>query len=379
MARTVPAYLEGNQDIAFSITGGLDTRMILAAMPPDRSDVHCYTFGGLDGETLDQTIGARIAAMCGLSHASLRIDPQWLETFAEQVDRTVWSTDGTAGATTAHEVFLTGRGRELGRVRLTGNFGSEVLRGMSTLKAWTPPDDLLAREFLPDFEAQYLPGTTAHPVTRAAFNEIPCHLYGSFAAGRSQVAFRTPYLDNALVELAYSAPAAARQSPAPSIAVVQRLRPELAAIPTDRGVGGRGFGAGLHLRRAWESLRFKLDYLDKEGLSGSFHALDPMLQVLRQTPLLGRHKYLPYRKWFQNELVSYVASEIGAAQSLGEFLNGASVIRLAEEHTSGRGNRLRELNVVLTLSAVHRMIERLAQTTKSAIHLHQVCRHSSSS
>ena len=48
-----------------------------------------------------------------------------------------------------------------------------------------------------------------------------------------------------------------------------------------------------------------------------------------QTPLLGRHKYLPYRKWFQNELASYVASEIGAAQALGEFLNGASVIRLA--------------------------------------------------
>ena len=125
----------------------------------------CYTFGGLGGETLDQSIGARVAAMCGLSHASLRVDQQWLETFAEQVDRTVWSTDGTAGATTAHEVFLTGRGRALGRVRLTGNFGSEILRGMSTLRAWTPPDDLLAREFLPDFEAQHLPRD----------DHAPCH------------------------------------------------------------------------------------------------------------------------------------------------------------------------------------------------------------
>jgi asparagine synthase (glutamine-hydrolysing) len=339
--------------------------MILAAMPPDRLDVHTYTFGGLGGETLDQSIGAQVAAMCGLSHASLRIDRQWLDSFGEQVDRTVWNTDGTAGATTAHEIYLTGRGRTLGKVRLTGNFGSEVLRGMSTLKAWTPPNDLIAREFLPDIEAQELPAKDAHPVTRAAFNEVPSHLYGSFAAGRSQVAVRSPYLDNALVELAYSAPAAARGSAAAAIAVVQRLRPDLATVPTDRGVGGRGVGAGFPLRRVWESLRFKLDYLDKEGLSGNLRIFEPMLEVLRLTSVLGRHKFLPYRKWFQDELNSYVDDEVMAAQSLGEFLNGTSVKRLADEHTSGRRNRLRELNVVFTLSAVKRMIER-------------TCRHSSS-
>lgn len=370
MATTVPAYLEGNRDIAFSITGGLDTRMILAAMPPDRRDIRCYTFGGLDGETLDQSIGARVSAMCGFSHVSLRIDSRWLDTFAEQVDRTVWITDGTAGATTAHEVFLTERGRALGTVRLTGNFGSEVLRGMSTLKAWTPPDDLLAPAFLPDFKAQHQAAASEHPVTRAVFHEIPYHLFGSFAAGRSQVAFRTPYLDNALVELAYSAPAAARQSSEPSMAVVRRLRPELAVVPTDRGLGGRAPAAGSRLRQAWESVRFKLDYLDKEGLPGSLRALDPMLQLLRLSRLLGRHKYLPYRNWFQKELAAYVASEIVTAQSLGEFLNCNSVVRVAEEHSSGRENRLRELNVVLTLSAVQRMIRQLPKTTASTCHLY---------
>ena len=153
MGRTVPEYLTGDQGIAFSITGGLDTRMILAGMPENGPTVHCYTFGGLSGETLDQRIGARLAAMCGLTHVSLRIDQRWLETFAAQVDRTVWVTDGTAGATTAHEIWLTGQGRALGTVRLTGNFGSEVLRSVSTLKAWTPPVGFLARGFLSDFEA----------------------------------------------------------------------------------------------------------------------------------------------------------------------------------------------------------------------------------
>jgi asparagine synthase (glutamine-hydrolysing) len=363
MRSTVPEYLTGQQGIAFSITGGLDTRMILAGMPVDGPTVHCYTFGGLSGETLDQSIGARLAAMCGLTHVSLRVDQRWLETFAKQVDRTVWATDGTAGATTAHEIWLTEQGRALGTVRLTGNFGSEVLRSMSTLKAWTPPVGFLARGFLSDFEACPQAAVSEHPVTRAAFHEIPCHLYGSFAAGRSQVTFRTPYLDNALVELAYSAPAAARHSPAPSMSVVQRLRPELATIPTDRGVRGRSRRAGSHVHRAWESLRFKLDYLDKEGLPGSLRALDPILQGLHHTPLLGRHKYLPYRKWFQKELVAYVTGEAVAAQSLGEFLNADSVTRIAEQHASGRKNRLRELNMVLTLSAMQRIIWQPPPTT----------------
>jgi asparagine synthase (glutamine-hydrolysing) len=141
-----------------------------------------------------------------------------------------------------------------------------------------------------------------------------------------------------------------------SMSVVQRLCPELATIRTDRGVGGQTSGVGSQVLRAWESLRFNLDYLDKEGLPGSLRALEPILQGLRHTPLLGRHKYLPYRKWFQKELAAYVASEASAARSLGEFLNSDSIIRLAEEHTTGRRNRLRELNLVLTLSAVQRMI-----------------------
>jgi asparagine synthase (glutamine-hydrolysing) len=228
---------------------------------------------------------------------------------------------------------------------------------VSTLKAWTPPVDFLAPDFSTDFERAMVTAGV-HPVTRAVFHEIPSHLYGTFAAGQSQVTFRTPYLDNAVVELAYSAPAAARLSPSPSMSVVQSLRPELATIPTDRGVGGESAGVGSLVHQAWESLRFKLDYLDKEGLRGSLRVLDPILQGLCHTPLLGRHKYLPYRKWFRKELAAYVAGEVLASQSLGEFLHRNSIMRLSEEHLSGRRNRLRELNVVLTLSAVERMVRR---------------------
>ncbi len=75
-----------------------------------------------------------------------------------------------------------------------------------------------------------------HPVTHAAFREIPWHLFGTLAAGRSQVVFRTPYLDNEIVRLAYRAPGRLRLSAAPALRLIHRQDPALASIPTDQGL-----------------------------------------------------------------------------------------------------------------------------------------------
>ena len=74
-----------------------------------------------------------------------------------------------------------------------------------------------------------------HPVTHAAFEEVPWHLFGTLAAGRSQLTVRTPYLDNRIVELAYRAPPHLRRTSAAALRTIQRADPRLAAIATDRG------------------------------------------------------------------------------------------------------------------------------------------------
>jgi asparagine synthase (glutamine-hydrolysing) len=358
LATTLPRYVAGDQAIGFSITGGLDTRMILAALPASRRNIRCYTFGGLSGETLDQQIGRNVAGLCGLEHQSLRITRHWLESFPEYVDRTVWITDGAAGATTAHEIFLTGLGRALGLVRLTGNFGSEVLRGMSTLKPWAPSQGFIAREFEPPYAAAKAPLADLHPISRAVFGEVPYHLFGPLAAGRSQVAFRTPYMDNDVVSLAYRSPDAGTISPRASLEAIDRLKPQLARIPTDRGVSLRSGGIRAAAIGALEAVRFKLDYLDKEGLPGHLRLLDPLLALLRRTPMLGKHKYLSYRTWFQRELYGYLSTAVTGTTALGEYIDITALSVLADEHASGRQNRLREINAVLTLSAVERLMFR---------------------
>ncbi|HMB74157.1 MAG TPA: hypothetical protein VKQ06_11340, partial [Gammaproteobacteria bacterium] len=130
-ARAVlPMYARPSEQVGISITGGLDTRMLMACLPPGAKPV-CHTYCALAGETLDVSVGRRVAHGLGLEHQTLRVTRDFVADLAGHIDRTVFVTDGGHGALGAHELFLSELARELAPIRLTGNFGSEVLRSVS--------------------------------------------------------------------------------------------------------------------------------------------------------------------------------------------------------------------------------------------------------
>jgi asparagine synthase (glutamine-hydrolysing) len=207
--------------------------------------------------------------------------------------------------------------------------------------------------------AEYSPASTPHPVTFAAFREIPWNLFGTLAAGRSQVTFRTPYLDNELVALAFQAPLIQRTSPLPALRLINRNHPRLGSIPTDRGQVGETRGPRWALRRLIAEVTFKLDYLQTEGMPGFLAPLDPLFTVLRRTGFLGLHKFLPYRRWFQKELSARISEVLTDPRTRDApwwkraFLDG-----MANDHARGRKNYVSEINAVLTLEAIDRLIVR---------------------
>ena len=85
------------------------------------------------------------------------------------------------------------------------------------------------------------------------------------ASSKSQLTFRTPYLDNDLVALTYRAPSSVRQSAASALRLVRDAHPRLSAIPTDRAVVAGGSGLAYRLRRFAAEVTFKLDYMHKEA------------------------------------------------------------------------------------------------------------------
>ena len=69
-------------------------------------------------------------------------------------------------------------------------------------------------------------------------------------------------------------------------------------------------------RRLFAEATFKLDYAHKEGLPSSLSALQPILNVLSVTGLLGLHKYLAYRTWFRSDVAPYVREVVTDPKTL---------------------------------------------------------------
>jgi asparagine synthase (glutamine-hydrolysing) len=360
--KILPRYFDSESKIGISLTAGLDTRMIMACLPETRENAICYTYSGQAADTLDARLAARIAAACGLQHMILRIRPAFFSSFQVHADRTVYLTDGCFAISGAHEIYMSEQARSLSSMRLTGVFGGEVLRGVSTFK----PLGLCRQLFGPEMQslmkplAERLGSTNGHPVTFAAFKEIPCNLFGTVMACRSQLTFRTPYLDNDLIALAYRAPVSMRRSPVPALRVVKNNSQSLSEIPTDMGYLGKASGLPAWWGRVYSRLTFKLDYLNNEGWPHRLSVIEPLLgRFAARANIVGLHKHLHYRSWFRHELAQYVNNILTDPRIRNmPFWDSRFVRQIGVDHTCGRENYAPEINAVLTLEAVERLLFR---------------------
>jgi asparagine synthase (glutamine-hydrolysing) len=199
-----------------------------------------------------------------------------------------------------------------------------------------------------------------HPLTKVITGEIPDRRFGTIAAGRSQTVFRTPYLDNELVALAYRTPLALRGSPEPVVAAVRNNREPLSRIPTDLGFLGKDGSVGSPVRRIFERGTFKLDYFYSEGLPSSLRRFNPLLDLFQVgDAFFGRHKFLQYRRWFQRDLAHFVSEKIReVASHESDLWNSAYLRGMLTEDAKGKLNYSKEINIILTLEAIERLFFR---------------------
>jgi asparagine synthase (glutamine-hydrolysing) len=357
--RVLPRYFESESTLGISLTSGLDSRMIMACRPQMTRDPVCYTFSGLGIDTSDARLAARVAKACGLDHHVLRLNHDFLADFASHVDRTVYITDGSLGSLGAHEIYFNRQARSLSPVRLTGVFGDEILRGRSMFKPLLLSRDLVNSPLEKSVTFSGCEkGVDQHPVSFAAFRELPESRFGIPGAARSQLTFRTPYLDNAMVTLAYRLPESLRSSTLPVLSAIRRNSPRLSAIPTDMGSILETNRLRAVTGRVFSRAAFKLDYFYSEGLPRWLCRLDPLLRQLNSgLRITGRYKFLHYRTWFQRELAPYVMGVLTDPQTRRiPFFNSDFLGRMAAEHAHGRKNYTLEIAAVITLEAVERLL-----------------------
>jgi asparagine synthase (glutamine-hydrolysing) len=359
--RVLPRYFESQSRVGISLTAGLDSRMIMACMPKREEQPICYTFSGEKQDTLDARLAGQVAKVCGLEHQTPRLGADFFLNFASHTDRTVYITDGCLGALGAHEIYLNRQARQLAPVRLTGVFGGEILRGVSMFKplGLSPCVMNPGLGYSVNSLTQAWSRNSQHPVTFTAFREVPQKRFGTPAASRSQLTFRTPYLDNEIVALAYRAPESLRESPLMAWSLIKGNSQPLSRIPTDMGVVAKANGLGIAPRRILSKAVCKLDYLYAEGLPHWLSSFDPLFDLVdSHARLFGWHKFLHYRRWFRRELADYIAGTLKEVQTRrsSSFWNFGFLETLAHDHINGRRNYVHEIDAVLTLDAVDRLL-----------------------
>lgn len=360
--RLLPKYCNTRNSIAISLTGGLDTRMILANTPIPPGRMPCYTFGGVYRDCFDVKIARKVAAVCNQPHSVLAVSNDFFSGFPELAEKTVFITDGNLDVTGAADLYANRKAREIAPVRLTGNYGSEILRGSRHLKAQPARPGLFDNGFETsiDAAARTLAGQyRGHRILFAAFKQAPWHHYNRLALEQSQLTLRSPYLDNALVRLMFQAPPDVLNSNELSFRLINDGNPALGRIMTDRGLGGNmpyPFSQAAHLYREF---LFKADYAFNYGMPPWLSVLDRhLLAPLHAERLfLGRHKFYHFRIWFRDQLSGYVKEVLLDKRSLNRsYLNGKAAEQIVLEHTSGRMNYTTEITKLLTAELMQRLM-----------------------
>jgi asparagine synthase (glutamine-hydrolysing) len=241
---------------------------------------------------------------------------------------------------------------------MTGNYGSEVLRGSRAFKPTISTADFYKEELRPYFcqaEETYSSHLQGHPVSFAVFKQAPWHHYGLLALEQTQVSIRSPYLDNDFVRTVFRAPASACSGPDISLRLIAEGNPALREIPTDRGIGGVGLRGAL-LNRTLEFLT-KAEYAYDYGMPQWLARVDHILSPLHlERVFLGKQKFNHYRVWYRDALAGYVQEILLDQRTLSRPYVGRHKLRaMVEAHVNGRANYTNEIHIALSVELIYRL------------------------
>jgi asparagine synthase (glutamine-hydrolysing) len=363
-ARVLPKYFRGKERLGMSLTGGLDGRMILAWADCAPATLPCYTFGSVYRDCTDVKVARKVAAACHQSHQVLTVDGRFLREFPQLAERAVYISDGAMDVTGAVELYVNRIAKTIAHIRLTGNYGSEILRGNVAFK----PHSVGELPYDPEFlrlvgatEATYAMEAQCHNLSFIAFKQVPWHHYSRLAVEQSQLTLRAPYLDNDLVALIYQAPPDLAVSQEPSLRLIAAGNPALSRIPTDRGLLQRPIPVLTRARNLYEEFTFRAEYAYDYGMPQWLARLDHAVAPLHlERVFLGRHKFFHFRVWYRDQLSEYIRDVLLDERTRSRpYLRGNKLEGMVESHIKGNRNYTSEIHRILTCELIQRqLIER---------------------
>ena len=359
-AHVLPRYLQGPERVAMSLTGGLDSRMIMAWSRMHAGDFPCYSFGGPYRASFDVSVAQKVASACHQPHETIHVGGEFLDRFAHYAERTVYLTDGLVEPKHAPDLYVNEIARQIAPARLTGNYGGEVMRHVRAFKPARRVAGLWHAELERGFdqaESGYRALLDGHALSFAIFRQAPWHHFTLLSLEQSQLTLRSPFLDNDFLAVLYRAPEEALTSDALSMRLIADGNPRLTCIMTDRGLySGLPALFERQLMR-WQTFTSKAEYAYDYGMPQRVARIDHKLRALHLERLfLGRHKFYHFRVWYRDALGQTLRDVLLDPRALSRpYLDGRRVEQMVAGHLRGDENHTTEVHKLLALEYLHRM------------------------
>ncbi len=270
LERAVRANCGNRGRLGLSLSGGLDSRGILAAMGEEAEGVHTYTLG--TPGCADQRLSGRMAGICGTRHRFVGLDQGFLSDYETMAERMAELSDGMYPPIESTEmlalayfkeapfrVLLRGHGGEVAKAALAYPVmvderamgcasGSEILSwilhatdilkgGIDPARLFLPPFSRIIREQpLSSLEEVLSPVTsTLSPADICIYYYIGEHVRrgvgASLAIFRNEMEIRLPYMDRGFLEGLLKLPLSLRNRGEIHRLMIRRCRPELMKVP----------------------------------------------------------------------------------------------------------------------------------------------------
>jgi len=367
MQQAVERRMRGDGPIGLQLSGGLDSRVMLAMINHRRYPLHTFTFGvpGCD----DARFAREAADRRGTIHHFMELRPDYLRSVAEEG---VKSTNGLKSCVHMHVLGALDETAKLVNVLYTGSLGDSIMGGhiQRDLLAVHQPE-VLARMlfkryntcFDEESHSQLFSSNFYSQVKDAVFQEFSHVLKNSRAKIsanvrehysirqsdrrwilegqnllRTQVVVRTPFYDNDLVDFMLTVPPGLRFDSYLYIQGFIQAAPDLAKVPYEK--------TGLPFTPCMREFSIRADrqmrwWLRQRGLK--------WVSAPQKRP------YADYDTWMRTVLRSWVEDTLLNKRALGRgYFNPDYIRNLVGEHMAG-AKHARKLGVLLTLELWHRM------------------------
>jgi len=359
ISNALPKYFEGPQRTGIALTGGMDTRVILAQYRQDAGTLPTYTFGGMFRDCRDVQLARKVAGVCGQTHEVITVGNEFLTNFPHYAERSVYLTEGGVDVYRASDLYVSEKARQIAPAKVVGTYGSEIVRHAVMFKPMLLADGLFRGDLVAEVRRAYDTYASirrVHPVTFAAFRQSPWYHHGVLALEQTQLTVRSPFLDNDFVAAVYRAPANLSPHDDVRLRLIGDGSAALRKIASDRGVGGTLGPVSSALAKAFWEFTFKAEYACDYGMPQWAARMNSWVAPLHlERVFLGRHKFLHYRVWYRDALAGYIRDILLDSRTLSRpFLERKSIEGMVTGHVRGNRNSTTAIHKMLTMELLFR-------------------------